>query len=160
MELVSCNSGWRLTAVTNDSNLIVKSHKADFAIRVVLMHGVELTIDGALYALEARNIGDAMISLEALIGAITKLHKLSLNGSCTISLKSVITSNRLSHAHTTRDINAEDHRDILRLGLVLLVQDLSCSLENVVDSISLRYFLRLELDLVFSQAEFAIPYLI
>jgi hypothetical protein len=67
----------------------------------------------------------------------------------------VLTLDRLSHTHRSRDVEAEDDGDIL--ASELLIYNLGSSLLQIVDSIGGRDFFFVQHDDVLMAAELAIP---
>jgi hypothetical protein len=98
-----------------------------------------------------------MVALQALIRSIAELHQIRLHCPHAVALNTVVACNCLGNAHASRDVNAEDDRDVLWLALELLIMNLSRSFHNESNGFSLRQLFRLELHSVLRQAKLANP---
>jgi len=98
-----------------------------------------------------------VVTLEALVGAITELHKFGFHATYTVALDSMIAGNRSGDTHAARNVNTEDNGDILRLSFGLFVNYLSCCLQYIVDGLGLGTLFWLDIDLVLSETELAAP---
>lgn len=158
-EFISSDSLWGLRSITNNCDLIVERDKTQLPIRVVLLHSFELCVNGRLDALKTGNIGHSMVALKSLIRAVGELHQVALKflGN-TITLDLVVASDWLGDAHTTADVNTENHRDISSLACTnFLVMDLGSGLKDVVYRRSFRSLFGLQLHRVLRQTEFTSP---
>ena len=74
-----------------------------------------------------------------------------------VALNAVLALNGLGNTHRARNINAENNRDIL-VATEFLVQNLGCSLNQIVDFIVGRDFFVIYEDLVVLVTELALPH--
>jgi hypothetical protein len=69
------------------------------------------------------------------------------------------TFNRSGYTHAAGDIHTENYRYILRLSLLLFVNDLSGSFKDIVYTLCLRHLLWLQLYRILGEAELTVPHL-
>jgi hypothetical protein len=67
--------------------------------------------------------------------------------------------NRSGYTHAARDIHTENNRYILRLSLLLFVNDLSGSFKDIVNTLGLWHLLWLQLHRILGEAELTVPHL-
>ena len=158
IQLVTCDELCLLCAVTNDSDLVVECHDANFTLLRAIRHIVDLRVYGGFDALDTRDISLITIgSVEELVGTIAKLAHLVGELSEVVTSQVVSALDSLGHAHRARYIHAEDDRDVLTGHVSVL--HLCCSLKQVSNFSGLRDFLLINHDFVLEVAKLTRPQL-
>ena len=133
MEFVSSNNLGRLNAISDNCYFMIEADNPNFPLRGPLRHINQLLIYCSLYTLHSANVSDiGLLSSQLLIWAIAELHQISKHSFHFISLYWMLSSNWLWDTHWPRYVDTEDNWHFLT-ALELLLLDLSCCFNDIVD---------------------------
>ena len=156
VKLVSCDCLGIFGAVAYDSDLVIESHYSYFALSSSLGHVLDLIFDCGFNALDTRYIGLVLLGVaQELVRPIAKLLQILVELRDVVSFDLVLSLDCLGDAHGTRDVKAEDDRDVLARHLFLL--HLSWCLNKIRDFVGFWNFLIINHDFVLLVTELTLP---
>lgn len=155
--MITRNYLWLFLSISINWNLIVKWNNSKFSIMSSILHIRDLLVYCGLKTLHSAHISNISLSLQILIGSISKFHKF-LQLIDFVSFKLMFALYRLRTAHWSWLINTENNWYVF-FTVNFFILDLSRSFKDIVYSFTLRFFFIFKRYLVIEKTKFTFPIL-